>query len=95
MATFGFGMVGFFRSMRQQSPTAEAIRLQEAAIRFGLGLIALGILATFLTAASHWFTLRRLRLNQSPVLSQWPLSITVAILLAILGLYGLWSLVSR
>jgi inner membrane protein YidH len=95
MATFGFGMVGFFRSVRQQSPTAEAIRLQEAAIQFGLGLIVLGIVATLLAAASHWFILKRLRLGLSPVLSQWPLSITIAILLAVLGLYGLWSLLAR
>lgn len=32
MASFGFGMVGFFRSLLQQSPTAESIRLHQAAI---------------------------------------------------------------
>lgn len=95
MATFGFGMVGFFRSLRQQSPTAEAVRLHEAAISFGYGLILLGILATMAAAASHWLTLRRLRLGRTPALSTWPLSITVATLLAVLGLAGLWSLVTR
>jgi inner membrane protein YidH len=35
MATFGFGLVGFFRSLRQSNPSAEAIRLHEGAIRFG------------------------------------------------------------
>jgi hypothetical protein len=46
-------------------------------------------------AASHWLTLRRLRLGRTPALSTWPLSITVATLLAVLGLAGLWSLVTR
>ena len=95
MATFGFGTVGFFRSLRQQSPTREAVRMFDSAIRFGLGLIYLGILATMLAGASHWFTLRRLRRGHEPVLSRWPLSLTIAVLLAVLGLYGLWSLPAR
>ena len=61
MASFGFGMVSFFRSLRQQSPTAQAQRLHNAAIRFGLALIDLGILATTAAVASQRITLRRLR----------------------------------
>ena len=92
MATFGFGIVGFFRSLRAQSPNAETVHLHEAAIRFGSGLIVLGILATVLFGISHWFALRRLRRGEVPVLTQWPLSITVAMLLAVIGLDALWSL---
>ena len=92
MATFGFGMVGFFRSLQQTSPTPESVRLHEGAIRFGTSLIVLGIVATILAGLSHGLTLRRLRRGESPVLTQWPLSITVAILLAIIGLAGLWAL---
>lgn len=95
MATFGFGTVGFFRSLRQQSPTTDAIRLHESAIWFGVGLIVLGIAATLLAAASHWFTLRRLRQGHTPVLSHWPLSITVAVLLAVLGLTALSGVLAR
>ena len=95
MASFGFGMVGFFRSLRQQSPTAETIHLQDAAIQFGLGLIYLGILGTVLAGASHWFNLRRLRRGQELVLAAWPLSLTMAVLVAVLGLYGLWSVQTR
>ena len=91
MASFGFGMVGLFRAMRQQSPTAEAVRLHDAAIQFGLGLIYLGILATVLAATSQWLTLRRLKRGQEPVLTIWPLCLTMAVLVAILGLHGLWS----
>ena len=94
MASFGFGMVGFFRSVRIQSPTPEAVQLHKAALQFGYGLVILGLVATVLAAASHWLTLRRLRLGQTPVLSQWPLSITVALLLAVLGLGALWSVLT-
>ena len=61
----------------------------------GTGLIILGIVAMLLAAASHWFTLRRLRREESPVLTQWPLTITVALLFAIIGLSGLWALFAR
>jgi inner membrane protein YidH len=92
MATFGFGLVAFFRTLREESPTPTSIRLHEGAIRFGTGLIMLGIVATILAGASHWMTLRRLRRGQTPVLTQWPLSVTVAMLLAIIGLSALWSI---
>jgi hypothetical protein len=36
--------------------------------------------------------LRRLRRDELPILSRWPLSITVAVLLAIVGLASLWDL---
>jgi len=92
MATFGFGTVGFFRSPRERSPTPEAVQLHQGAIRFGVSLIVLGILASVLAGAAHWFVLRRLRRDAPVVLTQWPLSITVAMLLAVIGLVALWSL---
>ena len=95
MAAFGFGTVGFFRSMREISPTPEAVRLHSAAIAFGAALIVVGILATVLAGISHWFTLRRLRRDQTPVLTQWPLSITVAMLLAVIGLVSLGLLLQH
>jgi putative membrane protein len=92
MASFGFGMVAFFRSLQQGSPSAETVRLHQGAIHFGVALIVLGILATMCASLSHWFTLRRLRRGEAPVLSPWPLSITVALLFSIIGLFGLWEL---
>ncbi len=92
MASFGFGLVAFFRSLRQASQTAEAIRLHEAAIRFGVALIVVGIVAMVLAGLSHLATLRRLRRGELPVLSRWPLSITLGMLLAVAGLWALWSL---
>lgn len=95
MATFGFGTVGFFRALREKSPRPEAIQLHEGAIRFGFALVFLGIAATVLAGISHWRTLRRLSRNETPVLTQWPLSITVAMLLAIAGLASVWTLLAK
>ena len=95
MATFGFGTVGFFRSLREKTPTPESIHMHQGAIRFGVALIVIGLVALVLAGVSHWLTLRRLRRSQSPALSQWPLSITVAMFLAVIGLVSLWSLFRR
>jgi uncharacterized membrane protein YidH (DUF202 family) len=95
MATFGFGMVGFFRSLREKSPTPEAVQLHEAAIHFGISLIVLGTLATVLAGISHWFVLRRLRHGAPVVLTQWPLSIALAMLLSVVGLTSLWTMLMR
>jgi putative membrane protein len=92
MASFGFGMVAFFRSLRQESPGEETDRLHQGAIRFGMALIVLGVVATVFAGLSHWFALRRLRRGDRPVLRHWPLSVTVAMLVAVLFLAGLWAL---
>ena len=90
MASFGFGMLAFFRSMREQSPNPDSIRLYQDAIRMGTALVLLGILGAVLAGLSHWLTLRRLRRGESPAVSQWPLSVTIAMLTAVIGLVGLW-----
>jgi putative membrane protein len=95
MASFGFGLVGFFRSLREQSPSAETVRLHEGAIRFGVALIVLGTVATVLAGVSHWFTPRRHRRGEPVALTQWPLTITLGFLLALICLAGLWSLFDR
>jgi len=95
MATFGFATVGFFRTLKERSPGPEAVQLHEGAIRFGFALVFLGIAATVLAGVSHWRMLRRLSRNETPVLTQWPLSITVAMLLAVAGLASVWGLLAR
>jgi putative membrane protein len=92
MASFGFGMVAFFRSLQRGSPSAETVRLHQGAIHFGVGLMVISILATMCASLSHWSTLRRLRRGEAPVVSSWPLSITVALLFTVIGLAGLWEL---
>jgi putative membrane protein len=95
MASFGFALVGFFRSLRGQAPTAENIRLHEGAIRFGVGLIVLGTGAMALAAFSHWLTVRRLRRGEPLELTKWPLAIVLGLLLTIMCIAGLWSLSAR
>ncbi len=92
MASFGFGMVAFFRSLREHNPNEESVRLHEGAIQFGVALIIVGMVATVLAAVAHWLALRRLRRGETPVLTQWPMSITLAMFLTILCLAGLWIL---
>jgi len=95
IASFGFGMVAFFRTIREQSPTPENIRLHESAIRMGTGLILLGIGGAVLAGLAHWSALRGLRRGESPAVSRWPLSVTVVILIAVVGLAELWALFVR
>ncbi len=90
MATFGFGTVGFFRALREKTPTPESIRMHEGAIRFGVALIVIGLVSTILAGVSHCVTLRTLRNGQNPTLSRWPLSVTVAMFLALVGFLSLW-----
>jgi uncharacterized membrane protein YidH (DUF202 family) len=95
MATFGFGTVAFFRSLREKSPTPDVVHLHQSAIRFGVSLVVLGTVSTVLAGASHWLTLRRLRRDEPLTLTQWPVSIAVAVLLSVLGLVALWAVVDR
>jgi len=95
LATFGFGTVGFFRSLKAASPSPDTIRLFQSAINFGVALIVMGVATTVLSGIAYWFALRRLRHDEAPVLSAWPLSITLALLLAILGSASLWSVLTR
>jgi uncharacterized membrane protein YidH (DUF202 family) len=95
MASFGFGMVAFFRTIEERSPNPESLRMHQGAIRMGTALILLGIVSTVVASLSHLSTLRRLRRGETPVLSLWPLSVTVAMLFAVLSLAGLWVLFAR
>jgi uncharacterized membrane protein YidH (DUF202 family) len=95
MVSFGLGMVSFFRSLRAQSPTAEAIRLHEGAIQFGTSLLVLGTLVTALAGLSHWSQLRKLRAGEPLGAGKWPLALVLALLLAILFMAGIWRVFAR
>ena len=95
MASFGLGMVGFFRTLRAQAPSAETARLHESAIRFGVALIVLGTGATVLAGLSHWLTMRKLRRGEQLLLSKLPLTIALDFFLTLLCIGGLWSLYER
>jgi putative membrane protein len=95
ITTFGFGMIGYFRSLAEKTDTPRNVRLHQGAIKFGVTLAVLGIAATVLSGISHWFSLRSLRRGDNLVLTRWPLSIALAMLLSILGLGGLWFALSH
>jgi uncharacterized membrane protein YidH (DUF202 family) len=92
MGSFGFGMIGFFRTLEQRAQTPEAAKLHHGAIHFGEFLVFGGVIATVLAGISHWKTLRRMERGEMPRAALWPLSITVALFVALLGAAGLWSL---
>jgi putative membrane protein len=91
MSSFGLGLIGFFRTVRLQEETPETIRLHEGAIRFGVALVLIGVVATVLVAISHLSMVRKLRAGEMPLPTMWPLSITVSLLLSLLALGGLWA----
>lgn len=96
MATFGFGLVAFFRTLVEEHPeNTEAARFHEGAIKMGLALLFLGIVATVLAGVSHWSALRRLRHGEAPTVTYWALSLTVAVLMSCIGLAGLYFLLTR
>lgn len=90
MTTFGFGTIGFFRTLREKMPSPLTVQVHESAIKFGVALIVVSTVVSVLVAIAHVASLRRLRRNEAPVLGAWPLSIALSLLLAIVGLAALW-----
>ena len=94
-SSFGLGMIAFFRSLRQQTETPETIRMHQTALHFGVALVLIGVAPTVCVAISHLRNLQKLHRGETPTPARWPLSITIAILLALLALDGLWSFLSH
>src|SRR5271168_1733579 len=65
MGSFGFGMIGFFRTLQEHSQTEAAMRLHHAAVRFGELLVLAGLVATVLAGVTHWRDRKSTRLNSS------------------------------
>jgi putative membrane protein len=95
MASFGFGMVAFFRSRVIEAPNSKSRYLHEGAILVGVAMLVLGIAAVGLAGLSHWRSLERLRRGEPLALIRWPLSLVVGVLFAVIGLAGLWALFAR
>jgi uncharacterized membrane protein YidH (DUF202 family) len=77
MATFGFGIAAFFRTVEEKSPNPQTARLREVAIWFGLALVIPGIIFAR---------------NEALIWGQWLIRITVAVLLVVIGLVSLGEL---
>jgi putative membrane protein len=95
MATFGLGMIGFFRTIREHAETPETIRLHQSAIHFGVALVVIGIVSTCLVAISHMSRVRKLRRGEIPPPPLLPLSVTISVLISLMALFELWSLFRR
>jgi len=93
MGSFGFGMIGFFRALRERDQTPEAAQLHHAAILFGEMLVLAGIVAQVVAGISHLITLRRMERGESPKAARFPLSIAIALFVALLGAAGLWKMI--
>jgi putative membrane protein len=95
MASFGFALAAFFRTLRTIVPTAESARIHQGAVRFGTSLLLLGVLVLVVAGAGHWRALRQVRRGEALTLGQWPLSITLGLIVAVIGVAGLWFLFHR
>src|SRR5947209_613328 len=95
MASFGFALVAFFRTLRYLADNPQTIRLHLAAVRSGEALLALAIVAMLLSARSYHRALRLLRRGETPTLRPWTLSIAVGLIIAMMALVGLWLLVAK
>ena len=91
MATFGFGIVAFFRGWSALYPESQKVaRLYGEALFFGAALLVLSIAALIASGLSHVRTLRKLRRGETAAIAKWPLSVSMAMMLALLGLVGVW-----
>jgi putative membrane protein len=93
MASFGFGMVGFFRGLRAQTDNPRAELLHENAIRLGVALVITAAIATLGSAWAHWRSLKRLENGQAPSVG-FSLSLLLALFTSVLALGGLWFLMT-
>jgi putative membrane protein len=90
LAGFGFALVAFFRALKFENPTPEAISLHHGAITFGTTLILIGISTMLIAAVAYGRALRKLNAGREVSLGQWPISFTLALLVALLAAGGLW-----
>jgi hypothetical protein len=95
MASFGFGMVAFFRSRLIESPGAESAWLHHRAVWAGVALLGMGVVAMVLASLSHWAALRKLRRGEAPDIGPLPLSVTLAVICAALGVAGILAMFVR
>ncbi len=91
MNSFGLGIIAF-RTLRKENETPTTVHLHERAVFLGETLVLIGIVATFLVALAHLRNLRRLRRGEVPSVARFPLSVGIALLLALIFLGALWYL---
>src|SRR5262245_25026367 len=92
MISFGFTMVKFFQMLdSSRGPTVGLFGRTWAPSTVGLALISIGIFALVVAVLQHRQSLHAL--HKEGLAPTWSLALTVAALVAVLGLFGLGSLV--
>jgi hypothetical protein len=92
MVSLGLGIVAFFRSIRLAHPGEEICWLHLEASGFGLSV--LGLFAMALAGTANHRDLQSLGRGEPPRLRKWTLSLTLALLMRLLGLVGLGAMVT-
>jgi len=93
MASFGFGLVAFFRAWLALYPeNPRVVHWYAGAVTFGTALLVLGVAALIASGLSQVLTLRKLRRGEIAAVARWPLSVSVAMMVALIGLVGVWLL---
>jgi putative membrane protein len=96
MASFGFALVAFFRAWLALYPENPRGRnLYAGAVVFGTALLVLGVAALIASCLSHVRTLGKLRRGETTAVARWPLSVSVALMVALIGLVGVWLVFRR
>ena len=94
MISFGFTMVKFFEYLEaERKLTVGWFGRSWAPATLGLTLITIGTGALIVAVIQHWHTLEELR--EEGLEPGWSLALTVAALVAVLGVFAFGSLVLR
>ena len=91
MISFGFTLVKFMEYVREERSLTGVFGRQFAPPAFGLTLVTLGTLALVVAVLQHRQTLKRLR--ERGLEPRWSLTLTVATVVAVLGVFAFGSLV--
>lgn len=94
MISFGFGIDRFFTYLKRTDTGTTVDRISEERV-LGLSLITLGVFALLTASIGHWRTLKGIEQPKFRYLPRWSLSITVAILLAFIGLASYVPLITQ
>jgi putative membrane protein len=94
MISFGFTMVKFFEYLEaERQLTVGWFGRSWAPATLGLTLITIGTGALIVAVVQHWRTLKELR--EEGLEPRWSLALTVAALVAVLGVFAFGSLILR
>ena len=88
---FGFGF-GKLHGYLQTAGLRQKIDPIHSTLIFGASFITLGIFGVFAAIFQHWGVLRRLEGGQFVYAPSWPMERITAVLLFVIGLFGLLGL---